>query len=66
MIVTRFFAGCCAGILQDGTDGIIADIFPDAVSRSLPVTCYVFFLLAGVTIGPVVGGGINEHLYWRW
>ncbi|OQV00598.1 hypothetical protein CLAIMM_06075 isoform 1 [Cladophialophora immunda] len=66
LVATRFFAGCCAGILQDGTDGIVADLFPDPVKRSLPISCYVFSLLAGVTIGPVIGGAINERLYWRW
>lgn len=47
-------------------DGIIADIWPTATDRSLPVTCYVFFLLAGVSFGPVMGGAITSNLYWRW
>ena len=66
LVATRFFAGCAGGVLQDVMDGIIADIWPDAVSRSLPVTCYVFSLLAGVTFGSVMGGTIITALNWRW
>ncbi|KAF2495769.1 putative MFS transporter [Lophium mytilinum] len=65
-IVCRFFAGCCGAVLQDAMDGIIADIWAEATQRSLPVSCYVFALLAGVSIGPVVGGAIVESLSWRW
>ena len=66
LIICRFFAGCCGGVLQDVMDGIIADIWPTAVDRSLPVTWYVFSLLAGVTLGPVIGGAIVRNLIWRW
>lgn len=65
-IVCRFFAGCCGAVLQDAMDGIIADIWAKATQRSLPVSCYVFALLAGVSTGPVVGGGIVQSLDWRW
>jgi MFS family permease len=65
-IVCRFFAGCCGAVLQDAMDGIIADIWEKATERSLPVSCYVFALLAGVSIGPVVGGAIVLTLDWRW
>ena len=66
LIVSRFFAGCCGGILQDAMDGIIADVWSEATERSLPVTCYVFSLLVGVTFGPVLGGAVIGSLYWRW
>jgi MFS family permease len=66
LIVCRFFAGGCGAVLQDAMDGIIADIWATATQRSLPVSCYVFALLAGVSIGPVVGGAIVESLNWRW
>lgn len=65
-IVCRFFAGCCGAVLQDAMDGIIADIWEKAIERSLPVSCYVFALLAGVSIGPVVGGTIILRFGWRW
>ena len=54
LIVSRIFAGGAAGVLPNGMDGIIADIWPGAAQRSLPVTIYVAGLLAGVTMGPCV------------
>jgi MFS family permease len=65
-IVCRFFAGCCGAVLQDAMDGIIADIWAKATQRSLPVSCYVFALLAGTSIGPVLGGAVVQRLDWRW
>jgi Major Facilitator Superfamily len=66
LIVCRFISGCCGGVLQDVMDGIIADIWPNHVQRSLPVSCYVFCLLFGVTLGPVMGGAVVGSLDWRW
>jgi MFS family permease len=66
LIVCRFIAGCCGGVLQDVMDGMIADVWAGAEHRSLPVTIYVFSLLAGVTLGPVIGGAIVSTMYWRW
>jgi MFS family permease len=67
LLVTRFLAGCCAGVLQDSMDGIIADLWREAEERSFPVSCYVLSLLAGVSFGPVMGGAVMESgLGWRW
>jgi MFS family permease len=66
LIVCRFIAGCCGGVLQDVMDAIIADIWQNAAQRSLPVSCYVLSLLAGVTLGPVFGGAVIAGLNWRW
>ncbi|MCJ1308688.1 hypothetical protein MMC25_002342 [Agyrium rufum] len=66
LVATRFFGGGAAGVLQNGMDGIIADIWPGAVGRSLPVTIYVTGLLVGVTLGPVYGAVVVHNLYWRW
>lgn len=65
-IVCRFFAGCCGAVLQNATSGIIADIWAKATQRTLPVSLYIFTLLAGVSIGPVIGGAILQRLDWRW
>ena len=66
LIATRFIAGCCGGILQDIIDGISADVWRTAVERSLPITIYVFSLLSGVSLGPVIGGAVVNTLEWRW
>lgn len=66
LIVSRFIAGCCGGIIQDVMDGIIADVWPGPEQRSLPVTIYVLSLLVGVSSGPVFGGAVLSHLDWRW
>lgn len=66
LIVCRALAGSCGGILQGVMDGIISDIWDGPVQRSLPVSCYVVSLLAGVSIGPVLGGAIAQSLHWRW
>ena len=67
LVACRFLSGCFGGVLQDVMDGIIADIWPSAEQRSLPVTIYVFSLLFGVTLGPVIGGAVMMNtLHWRW
>lgn len=65
-IVCRFIAGCCGAVLQNATSGIIADIWAKATQRTLPMSLYIFTLLAGVSIGPVIGGAILQRLDWRW
>lgn len=66
LVVCRFIAGSAAGVLQNGMDGIIADIWDGPVQRSLPITIYVTGLLAGMSLGPVYGGVVVHNLYWRW
>lgn len=66
LVACRFVAGGAAGVLQNGMDGIIADIWDGPIDRSLPVTIYVTGLLAGVSLGPVYGGVIVHNLDWRW
>jgi MFS family permease len=65
-IVCRFIAGCSGGVLQNVMDGIIADMWDEPPQRSLPVSSYVFALLAGVSIGPVFGALIIQRLEWCW
>ncbi|KAK8152903.1 major facilitator superfamily domain-containing protein [Phyllosticta citrichinensis] len=66
LIITRVITGGSAGILENVTSGICGDLWSDAIERSLPINLYIFSLLAGTTIGPVIGGAIMTTLDWRW
>ncbi|KAK7517446.1 multidrug transporter [Phyllosticta citriasiana] len=66
LIATRVITGGCAGILENITSGICGDLWSDAITRSLPINLYICSLLAGTTIGPVIGGAIITTLDWRW
>lgn len=65
LVACRFFAGAMGGTLQNAADGIAANLFLHQHQRVLPLTGYAFSLLAGVTMGPVLGA-VVEPLQWRW
>ena len=66
LVATRTFSGACAGILENITGGIVSDIWEDEFSRSLPMSIYVWGLVAGISFGPVFGGAIVSFKNWRW
>ncbi|KAM3506028.1 hypothetical protein MY11210_007720 [Beauveria gryllotalpidicola] len=65
LVVCRVIAGATGGTLQSAADAIAANMFPHIHERALPLTCYVFSLVFGVTMGPVLGA-LVEPLDWRW
>ncbi|KAM3559586.1 hypothetical protein ARSEF4850_004067 [Beauveria asiatica] len=65
LIICRVIAGATGGTLQSAADAIAANMFPHIHERVLPLTCYVFSLVFGVTMGPVLGA-LTEPLDWRW
>ncbi|EGX90198.1 multidrug transporter [Cordyceps militaris CM01] len=65
LVGCRAVAGAAAGTLQNAADGIAANLWPDPRARVLPLTGYVFCLVFGVTMGPVLGA-VCEPLNWRW
>ncbi|KAJ4151103.1 hypothetical protein LMH87_011820 [Akanthomyces muscarius] len=65
LVVCRAIAGAVGGTLQNAADGIAANLFLHNHERVLPLTGYVFSLVFGVTMGPVLGA-VVEPLNWRW
>lgn len=65
LIVTRFFAGGFASVIQNGVETIIGDLWVGD-ETTLPVTAFIFAYLGGFTMGPVIGSAIVSSLYWRW
>ena len=66
LVVTRFISGCLGGTILNCIGGIIADIWVDEEQQNLPMTLFVFALVFGVTIAPVIGGAIALQFSWRW
>jgi MFS family permease len=69
LIVTRFFGGGAAAATINIIGGTISDIWRGSVARSRPMSLYVFSGVAGIAIGPCIGGGlqrINIGTSWRW
>lgn len=65
VVVCRAIAGAAGGTLQNAADGVAANLFRTCQERVLPITLYVFTLVSGVTMGPVLGA-VVEPLGWRW
>lgn len=65
LIVSRALAGAFGGILQNGPEPFIADMFQTDEQRSVPITVFVLAYEAGVTLGPA-WGSIFNGVSWRW
>ncbi|RJE21830.1 Major Facilitator Superfamily [Aspergillus sclerotialis] len=65
VVVCRAIAGAAGGTLQNAADGVAANLFRTCQERVLPITLYVFSLVFGVAMGPVLGA-LVEPLGWRW
>lgn len=67
LVVSRFFTGGCVALLANTIASIIPDLFEDERARSIPVTVYVFFYIAGSTLGPPLFAGVMQNIgNWRW
>lgn len=66
LVICRSFAGGFAGTIVALTDVVVVDLFEYETERVKAIIVYTFVLLAGYTLGPVYGGGIEECLQWRW
>lgn len=69
LVVTRFFGGGAAASTINIVGGSISDVWRGGVSRSHPLSLYVFSTVVGIALGPFIGGGLQRiHIGspWRW
>jgi MFS family permease len=67
LVVTRFFSGGCVALIANSCASIIPDLWRDERGRSLPVSIYIFFYIAGSTLGPPLFAGVVQNIGdWRW
>ena len=65
LVVVRFFAGGCAGTLQNGVEAVVANLFESRHEQMLGVTLFILAYVGGVTLGPVQGA-FAQLVGWRW
>ena len=65
LIVTRAIAGFLAATIMDVPSAMLSDLWSCVADTNLPVTLFVYFYMAGVTVGPVLGAAAG-NLTWRW
>ena len=66
LIVTRVITGGCSATLANITSGIISDMWRDGREKSFGTSLYIWGLLAGLNMGPVVGSVVVHYTTWRW
>ena len=66
LIVTRIITGGCSATLANITSGIISDIWRDGRAKSFGTSLYIWGLLAGLSMGPVIGSATVHFTTWRW
>ncbi|KAF2259328.1 multidrug transporter [Lojkania enalia] len=66
LIITRIITGGCSGVLANITSGIVSDIWKESRSKSFGTSLYIWGLLAGLNVGPVIGSIVLVYASWRW
>ncbi|KAJ7766295.1 major facilitator superfamily domain-containing protein [Mycena maculata] len=61
----RFLLGACGASFLSVAGGSVADMFAGS-KVGTPMAVYTISPFLGPALGPVIGGFINQNLYWRW
>ncbi|OJD30421.1 mfs multidrug transporter [Diplodia corticola] len=67
LVATRFLSGGAVAVLANSTSSVIGNVWDGDAARSVPMSLWITFYLAGSSAGPVVGAAILARLpSWRW
>ncbi|KAF8200040.1 major facilitator superfamily domain-containing protein [Mycena galopus ATCC 62051] len=64
-LVFRFFLGAAGASFLSVAGGSVADMFSGS-KVATPMAIYTISPTRGSVLGPLLGGFINQNLYWRW
>ncbi|KAE8445120.1 hypothetical protein EG329_013722 [Mollisiaceae sp. DMI_Dod_QoI] len=65
MLVARFFDGLAGSAFLSVAGGTVGDMF-NRETLQLPMLIYTGSPFIGPSIGPLIGGFINQYADWRW
>ncbi|KAJ7467091.1 major facilitator superfamily domain-containing protein [Mycena latifolia] len=65
VVVFRFLLGTAGASFLSVAGGSVADMFPGPTVGT-PMAVYTLCPFLGPVFGPLLGGFINQNLYWRW
>jgi MFS family permease len=65
MLIARFFDGLSGSAFLSVAGGTVGDMFTRQTLQ-LPMLIYTASPFVGPSLGPLIGGFINEYTSWRW
>ncbi|MFF0293221.1 MFS transporter [Kitasatospora sp. NPDC004614] len=64
LIAARALLGIAGAVFGPSTLALVRNMFPDAKQRQAAIGAWSGVMMAGATLGPVVGGLLLEHYWW--
>ncbi|KAL4256932.1 MFS transporter superfamily protein [Pleurotus pulmonarius] len=64
-LIFRFLTGLSGAAFLSVAGGTVSDLFPHNKVAN-PMAVYTLSPFIGPVLGPLIGGFVNQNLYWRW
>ncbi|OKJ16958.1 MFS transporter [Kitasatospora sp. CB01950] len=64
LIAARALLGVAGAVFGPSTLALVRNMFPDPKQRQAAIGAWSGVMMAGATLGPVVGGLLMEHFWW--